>query len=220
MELKEDYLEVDKEIRGQNFVCLSFISPEKLIRDKELFNVHHFLKSICPEYTLDDTTIVEKYKDFIFSKKAELETQFNELNDFRTSVRGIKVRGSYDTIREAEMRAKRLQKMDPNFNVFVGQVGYWLPWDPEPKDVGNESYANNDLNTLMSKYNENAEQREEIFNTRKRDLIQKNDLEVQEKHASLEELKKNAEQVNTLSNTLTEEDPWMGRQSSKQLEKE
>ena len=33
------------------------------------------------------------------------------------------------------MRAKMLRKMDPNHNVFVGQVGFWLPWDPDPFDV-------------------------------------------------------------------------------------
>jgi hypothetical protein len=41
----------------------------------------------------------------------------------------LKVRGVYDTLREAQVRAKVLQRRDPNFNVFLGQVGYWLPWD-------------------------------------------------------------------------------------------
>jgi hypothetical protein len=28
--IKEDFLEVDPKIPGQNFVCLSFVSPEKI----------------------------------------------------------------------------------------------------------------------------------------------------------------------------------------------
>ena len=212
MELSEDYLEADKEIRGQNYVCLSFLSPEKVLKDKQLFYVHNFLKSISSEYNVDEDQIIEKYKDYMYGASDELNKQFSELNNFRTSVRGLKVRGTYDTIKEAEARAKRLQKSDPNFNVFVGQVGYWLPWDPEPKSIENESFLNNDLNNLMSSYKENAEQRDEIFNTRKRDLIEKNNLEVQAKQAELLELEKNKEQLTDIAESLNSEDPWSKRQ--------
>ena len=30
--------------------------------------------------------------------------------------------------------------IDSEFHVFVGQVGYWLPWDPVADHVQNESY--------------------------------------------------------------------------------
>ena len=36
MELKEDFLEADREIRGQNYVCLSFISPENILQNKNI----------------------------------------------------------------------------------------------------------------------------------------------------------------------------------------
>ena len=36
-DLQEDFLEVDSKIPGQNYCCLSFISPESLIKSKELF---------------------------------------------------------------------------------------------------------------------------------------------------------------------------------------
>ena len=35
---------------------------------------------------------------------------YDEMNEFRTSVRGLKVRGVYDSRREAEVRAKTIQK--------------------------------------------------------------------------------------------------------------
>ena len=44
MEIKEDYLEADKEIRGQNYVCLSFISPENILKDKQLYYTHAWVK--------------------------------------------------------------------------------------------------------------------------------------------------------------------------------
>ena len=214
MELVEDYLEADREVRGQNYVCLSFISPENVLKSKQMFLVNKFLKSISSEYNLDEKKVEDKYKDFLFSNETELNKQFSELNNFKTSVRGLKVRGTYDTLQEAEMRAKRLQKSDPNFNVFVGQVGYWLPWDPVPTEIGKENYLNDDLNSLMSKYKENMEERDEIFNTRKRDLIQKNNLEVEEQLAKLEALEKKKEQGDSISESLQSEDPWLSRQST------
>ena len=211
MELKEDYLEADKEIRGQNYVCLSFISPENVLKNKETYYVHNFLKSICSEYGLEEDSIVDKYKDYLFNSKVKLDKAFSEQNEFRTSVRGLKVRGIYDTLQEAEMRAKRLQKSDPNFNVFVGQVGFWLPWDPEPKEIGEEQYLNDELNQLMTEYKANADKRDEVFNTRKRDLIQKNNLEVEAHHANIAELEKSNEQLNTLSENLNGVDPWLSQ---------
>ena len=40
---EEDFLDVDREIPGQKFVCISFVSPEKIIGRRNLFNVHQYL---------------------------------------------------------------------------------------------------------------------------------------------------------------------------------
>ena len=63
MELTEDYLEADREIRGQNYVCLSFISPENVLKNKQMFLVNKFLQSISSEYNLDEKKVEDKYKD-------------------------------------------------------------------------------------------------------------------------------------------------------------
>ena len=34
---EEDYLEVDDRIPGQNYVCISFVSPEDVLQQKEFF---------------------------------------------------------------------------------------------------------------------------------------------------------------------------------------
>ena len=36
-------------------------------------------------------------------------------------------------------------------------VGKWLPWDPEPSQVGEQEYAEEKLNSLMKNYKENEE---------------------------------------------------------------
>ena len=50
----------------------------------------------------------EKYKDFLFSHEDKANKQFDEMNNFQTSVRGFKSRGNFDTLPEARNRAKKL----------------------------------------------------------------------------------------------------------------
>jgi uncharacterized protein YdcH (DUF465 family) len=44
---------------------------------------------------LNKTKIVEAYDDFMYTHKTKLEEEFYALNEFRTSIRGVKVRGVY-----------------------------------------------------------------------------------------------------------------------------
>ena len=179
-EVIEDFLEVDQPVPGQNFVCLSFISPEKIIKRREALLVKEFAKSflknlkrdndpskldpekLTPDF-IDTLNVYEKFEDFLYAHEEELTKKYNNENDFQTSIRGLKIRGVYESRREAEVRAKVLQRKDPNFHVFVGQVGYWLPWDPNPDNIGEQEYANEQLNTLMKKYQENSSHRDEIY---------------------------------------------------------
>jgi len=201
---KTDFLNVDNAIRGQNYACLSFVSPENVLKNKELFFVKSYLKTLIKEKNinldeayLDD--IEEKYKDFLYTHEETLDHKFSELNNFKTSVRGVKVRGVYDTLVEAQSNAKRLQSTDKHFNVFVGQVGYWLPWDPNPHNIDNQEYYESDLNTLVSKYKENQESKEQHF----RENI---DYVKEQATKKVTELKKDS-----IENTLNEEDPWIKR---------
>ena len=36
-DIEEDFLDVDKPLPGQNYYCISFVSPDKVIQQKELF---------------------------------------------------------------------------------------------------------------------------------------------------------------------------------------
>ena len=168
----EDFLRVDNPIPAQNFCCLSFISPEKLLKEKQVYFVHQFLREVAEKYDLDVDKIEEKYDDFIFSNQEKIEKEFYEKNDFQTTVRGLKVRGVFDTRREAEVRAKVLQQQDPNFHVFVGDVGKWLPWDPSADDVEDQQYAESHLNKLVQKYEENKKKRDTFYQQNKEESLQ------------------------------------------------
>jgi len=259
---EQTWLEQDKEIPGQKYVCLSFLSPEKVLANKEVFFYSRFLENYEVEYkvsasekflmeqvlqvtkaiakvedlvanagldvptdvsgavadakpdvkkwkddslkTMQDvraslskdaaddlaqyvkknmrdfkeTKIQEAYENFMFKNRKKLEEEFFTKNEFRTSIRGLKVRGVYDTAAEAGARAKTLQKLDPFFNVYVGQMGFWLPWDPEPGDVADQEYAEDQLNTLMKNYKQNESQKEALYEEQKRERMAGNKVAV------------------------------------------
>lgn len=170
---------VDASIPGQNWVCLSFVSPEKVLPRKDKYLMQNFLKHALtdkdPEGNLKATpdNVCEMFDDFMYANEEKLTQQFVEDNDFLTSVRGIKVRGTYETRREAEVRAKVLQKRDRAHHVFVGQVGYWLPWDPNPDLIEKQEHANDDLNSLVREMKKNQEQKDEHYEMEKQDKINK-----------------------------------------------
>ena len=215
-ELKEDFLSVDPAIPGQKFVCLSFVSPEKILEDKHLYYMWHYerhLQSKIEELNgklkealnSEDTGVEinktepcsfkqfkEMFLDFEYAQHNVIEEKFHELNDFTTTVRGLKVRGVYDTQREADFRAKQLRSRDPSHHVFRGQVGAWLPWDPSPDDIADQEYAEEELNTLMKKKKENEINKNLHWEEEKRqkmEAIQRDNLrrEQENKRRELEE---------------------------------
>ena len=62
----EDYLEVDDPINGQQWVCVSFISPESIMKNKEGFKVAKFLQSISKEKDEDFNKFYNQYLDFTY----------------------------------------------------------------------------------------------------------------------------------------------------------
>ena len=189
---KVDYLEVDDPIPGQNYACISFISPEALIQSKEGFKVSKFLQSYCKDKDMDINKVLKEYEDFTYKFQEEIQKDFDQQNNFQTNIRGLKVRGTYNTKEEAEKRAKSLQTVDPDFHVFVGQVGYWLPWDPCPDKIEDEYYINDQLNDMMGKYKDNNISRDIFYEEQKREKLKK---------AREEALQKKKEELESLKNT-------------------
>jgi len=209
-----DLLEEDKAISGQKFVCVSFVSPENILKRRELFMFEEFLKNydfsksmekfsqflnfLSYKYNLNFETLMGDMQEFVKSEKDDLKTsdiydsyktfldnhendlddEFNKQNNFQTSVRGLKVRGSYSTQEEAELRCKLLREVDPNHNVYVGPVGVWMPWEPEAYKTGRVEYLEDELNQLMHEKNTNEAKAKQEFEKRiqetKRKAIEEN----------------------------------------------
>lgn len=209
-----DYLEDDKPIRGQNYVCLSFISPEDVLARKDVFTFDRYIAAFSKEVNELFTNLRAKYPDdaglidtisenhsqlfkggndlqdhfkfFRETNNATIDKEFHELNNFATTIRGIKVRGTYDTFKEADVRAQVLKRSGDKFNIYVAQVGCWCPWSPNPDDITNQEYSQTALNTLMKKYNENMEIRDQVYEERKESKINKSRIATAADKAEME----------------------------------
>jgi hypothetical protein len=115
------------------------------------------------------TTIKEAFDDFMFKNQTKLEEEFFAKNEFRTSIRGLKVRGVTGTHGEAVAMSKKLQRSDTIHNIFLGEVGKWLPWDPKPHQVADQEYAEDQLNTLMKRYKDNEEARDKFVSEQRQE---------------------------------------------------
>ena len=232
-----DLLEEDKPIAGQKFVCVSFVSPENILKQKNMFYFEEFLKKwelnksmekfvqflnfISYKYTLtfDDisndfkdfvkeekenltkTSMEDEYKTYIDNNESELEKEFNRIHNFQTSTRGLKIRGSYPTMEEAEIRCKMLREIDPNHDIMVGPVGMWMPWEPEAYKTGRVEYMEDELNQLMHEKTKNEANAKNAFEQR---------IKESKKNAIEENIKKAEKSGNTLSQTIDDQGNLVG----------
>ena len=238
-----DLLEEDKPIAGQKFTCVSFVSPENILKRKDIFCFEQFVKQwelnksmekfiqflnfVSYKYNMsfDDLTndfkefvtdekeslskssFMDDYKTFMDNNEERLNKDFNVENNFQTCTRGLKIRGSFETMEEAELRAKMLREVDPYHDVFVGPVGMWMPWDPEAYKTGRVEYMEEELNQLMSEKKKNEENAKNTFDQRLKETKQK----------AIEENIKHAEKSgNVLTQTINEDGNLVGINSTTQ----
>ena len=232
-----DLCDEDPVIASQKFVCLSFISPEKVLKQREQFIFEKFVqqwefsKSIekfgeflnfvsfkykikmddimndMKEYVTDEKnhlksfSIENDFKNFMDKNEDRITEDFNKKHDFNTSVRGVKVRGSYSSQAEAELRCKKLRENDPHHDIFVGPVGVWMPWDPDAYKTGRVEFIEEELNQLHQEKIKNEEKAKQEFDQRVRDAKRK---------AIEENVKKARESGNKLTQTLNEDGELVG----------
>jgi protease II len=80
---------------------------------------------------------------------------------------GIKIRGAFATRDEAANHAKRLQKEDATFDIYVVDMYKWLLIPPDPTKIEDVHYTNEKLEEIMSGYKENQAQAARMFQERK-----------------------------------------------------
>ena len=114
-------------------------------------------------------------------------------------MRGIKIRGVFDTMEEAKARSEFIKRQDNKFDIYISQVGCWCPWSPNPNDLADQEYSETQLNTLMKQYKQNMDSKDELFEQRKADLMAK------------------SPNVSNIADELAEQkDPWLAAKEGKE----
>lgn len=200
---EHDYLDQDPELRGQRYACMSFVSPEDVLASKDAFVVGRFMRRVADDVGEMLSNIASKLPDdhgvqetvrlvkerhaclwsdpemqaeltlFKGVHGAALDDEFHAANGFKTSVRGFKIRGVYDSVEDAKARAQAVKKFDDKFHVYIAQVGCWCPWAPLPDTIADVEYAETQLNTLVKKYHESQDATSEVYESRKADMMQR-----------------------------------------------
>jgi cell division septation protein DedD len=85
---------------------------------------------------------------------------------------GIKIRGAFASRDEAANHAKRLQKEDSTFDIYVVDMYKWLLIPPDPLKIEDVHYTNEKLEEIMTGYRENQAEATRMFNDRKRDMME------------------------------------------------
>ena len=91
----------------------------------------------------------------------------------KTDKFGIKIRGCFATNAEAAAHAKRLQKEDATFDIYVVDMYKWLLIPPDPAQIDDTHYNEDKLEEMMQQYKENQSQGKKMFEDRKRDMAAK-----------------------------------------------
>lgn len=86
---------------------------------------------------------------------------------------GLKIRGAFNTREEANNHAKRLQKEDATFDIYVVDMYKWLLIPPDRDHIEDVHYNDEKLEEIMSKYHENQAAAAKMFEERKRDMMAK-----------------------------------------------
>jgi hypothetical protein len=232
-----DLLDEDPPLAGQKFVCMSFLSPEKIVKQREIYIFQQFVKQwefsksmskffdfvhfASYKYNLKVEDLIADFNEFVKEEEIKLKAesaeddyltfldknedrlneQFMRDHSFQTSVRGLKVRGVYNTQEEAELRCKQLREKDPNHDIFVGPVGIWVPWDPNAYKTGRVEFMEEELNKLHQEKTKNEMKAKEEFDRRIKETKQK---------AIQDNIKLAEKSGNVLTQTLDEEGNLIG----------
>jgi Family of unknown function (DUF5832) len=186
-----EWMDYQWKVVGLEHLMVFLSKKYNLKIDDLLKDVEEFVKVRNAEVKATD--IYEQFQVFLLKNEKELQERFDTEVDFKTNIRGVKVRRCFPSIEETQMFAKVLQRKYPKDNLYIGKVGAWLPWDPSEHLMPEVEYAEKELNELMRKYKENEVNKEMFFADQREESIKKQKEENERRRkANAEEARSNA----------------------------
>jgi hypothetical protein len=99
----------------------------------------------------------------------------NKRDEFKDQkILGVKVRGVFETYDDAKKYAEIYQKQDKYHNIFVGEIGKWLPFNVDISTMETEDdpvYREKSLNQYMKSYKDSLKEEEISEKERKEEQL-------------------------------------------------
>ena len=129
---------------------------------------------VLRQYRIDAGDLSDRFETYKLDNHQTLEKEFSQEVTPQTCIRGFKISGAYETLGEARDRAKHVNRdIEPHINAYAVPLNVWIPWDPNPDAVQDQEYMLDELNDMMGKYKECSEAKNEIFEQRKKMMVDK-----------------------------------------------
>ena len=149
---KVDYLYEDKiNPPRQNWYCVSFFSKNYVKKSIDINN--------------------ESANEL--KEKFNYELSQNEHYSTDNDVLALKIRGGFDTYDQACKHAAALRNIDPYHHIYIFEGGKWCAFKIHDNDdfIEQTEHANEELNDMMKKYNENQDKAKIYHEFRKNVMV-------------------------------------------------
>lgn len=187
---KTDFLKPDAQIPGQNYFLVSFVDPPaRRLEDRVRYECYkymlHMLNSDEQVVNImtrigESQTSLEKikliqddYLGWLAINGVDVRKEFTGDFGEEVALRAIKIRGVFSTTEDAHRKVKELQKTDPNFHIYLGDCGKWMPSFPDSDTIHRDAaakYQDEDLNNLIEENLLAQEQGKVQFQERQREM--------------------------------------------------
>ena len=154
MSKKFDFLTEDTPVPNQDYVCVSFLEAG-------------------PNQVEEYIARVQKKTKLPLRDVRKCIQEYTRIEHPR---RAVKVRGSYRKQSQARARCKDLRDQEESVNVYIGEVGKWLAFNPAQEELTEnveENYNEVALNDMIGKYKQGRIHAKSQFEQRKRDMMKK-----------------------------------------------
>lgn len=129
-------------------------------------------------YTHDHEDLVARFQNYMVEHGAEIDREFEKMNNNRTSTLGFKIRAVTSTLEECTKLSEYFRDKVENYvETFVAPLRHWLPFNPDPDRIDSK-YQLGELNTLMNTKQIEKKYQDQVFNDRITNVTDANGMRI------------------------------------------
>jgi len=180
--IEVDLLEIEKDIRkDQQYIVVSYVEPDPSFASLwECLCTENFLKQIgdkiyeqCIKQN-DWNFYYQKYKEFKEINYEPLRKEFEEkYGEEYDSIRICKFYQAFPSLKQAQKFANSLVKNNKLFDVYIQEMGKWVPFKPTSQMCKESTHTDEKMNKVMHAHIYHKNKAKEYLQARKQVLLEK-----------------------------------------------